>query len=216
VESVAEDPPAFVVKLTQPVGFTTYRLFATYNCIGMGECPLIHSLDVSFDGENWHTVDSNDFTTTGWQSNINLDHILFYKNSIDWNSVLPPETDRIADDCSLGLKSAVVMTLDHARETVGGLCGAGKVVLSDEMSELVVSGAKGTSSFSGTIEGEGTLTVDGGRLRLGGADLSALAKIVVRNGGALLGNAKLGKSTSIEVEDGCTVRLNESLSVIIR
>ena len=215
VEEVAAGP-AFVIKLGAPVDFATYRLFATYNCIGLYECPLKFSLDVSFDGDTWHTVDSKEFLNNTWPSNINIDHVLFYKKSIDWDSVLPPDSDRIADGCVVNLKPGVTMTLDHVRETVGGVSGSGKVTLSGTSSGLVVSNSKSASIFSGSIEGDGAFVVDGGVMRLSGANLSGVTNIVVRNGGVLRGTALLPKDVEIATESGGSVRLNVGTVLIYR
>lgn len=196
----------FVVEMPEAVDFDQYKLFAGYNQDGLYRIPSKWTLDVSYDGENWTAVDSADRENGFDVPSVWTVFQFFVKRSVDFSSVGRFASDRFADDKPLKIDTGVTLTLANANETIGGLNGAGAVALAD--ADLTVK--DGDSLFSGVISGtDGTLVVDGGTLVLAKADLTGLAKVVLRNGATLKGKAAYQDGLVFDVEEGCINQLRK-------
>lgn len=190
----------FIIEMPQAITFDQYKIYAGYNWNGNYRIPSKWTFDVSYDGENWTTIDSADRENGFDVPNVWAVSQFFVKRSVDLSDVGRMESDSFADDKLLIIHAGATLSLSNANETVGGLNGEGNVLLTD--ADLTVK--DGDSLFSGTISGaSGTLVVDGGTLTMNKANLKGLSKIILKNGATLKGNAVYQNSLAVEVEAGC-------------
>lgn len=201
VDDVANGP-AFIIELGAPVEFETYRLFATYNCIGYARCLQHFTFDASFDGENWFTLDEGQYGTKDW-CGANLDHLMFHKRTIDWDARVPhAATDRIADDAAVDLDDGIALNVVSATETIGGIAGVGSVALGGADPVLVLTGVRGDLAFSGAVSGAGTLVLGAGTNTFDDADLSGVTNLILKAGAVVLGTARTTGDLVVVSEGG--------------
>ncbi|WP_167598988.1 Ig-like domain-containing protein [Comamonas sp. A23] len=115
------------------------------------------------------------------------------------------------DSTSVTVSTGAMLTLG-ADDVVGLLSGAGTVAIG--ANEFVVGVGGGSSTFSGSITGSGTLTLDGsGTLTLSGINSGQSWGMQVLSGGTLsiAGDANLGSGT-VQLNDG-TLAITSSTSV---
>lgn len=190
----------FIVEMPQAIAFDQYKIYAGYNWDGNYRIPSKWTFDVSYDGENWTTIDSADREGGFDVPSVWAISQFFVKRSVDFSDVGRMESDSFADGNLLKIHAGATLSLSNANETVGGITGEGGVSLTD--ADLTVK--DGDSLFSGTISGaSGTLVVDGGTLTMNKANLKGLSKIILKNGATLKGNAVYRNSLAVEVEAGC-------------
>lgn len=190
----------FVMTMQTLPLFDSYTIYAGDNWNDNHRCLSKWTVDVSYDGVSWTTIDAADREKGFSILSVWLKFQRFVTRSVDFSSVGRYAADRFSDDGEVIVPAGLTLSVSNATETVGTLSGTGRVSLQD--AQLTV--ANGASVFSGSIGGAGgVLVVDGGTFTADKADFRTLSRIVLKNGAVLSGSARYKNTLVIEAEDGC-------------
>ncbi len=193
----------FVVKASEDLPLDAYALYMGGQWEANNRVPNIWTLDASYDGITWATIDScangyEVFTALNESWRYMWDH-RFFLRTVDTRQLSGKGlTDGLGDAATVTVSAGATLNIHSAQETVGRLEGAGTVSLSGYSPVLTLKGL----DFSGAMTGSGELVLEAGLHHFSDADLSGVRKITVRAGAVVTGRALLGGNDLEVVSEG--------------
>lgn len=200
-----------IIQLPAAAAFDGYRWYTANDATGRD--PIVWTVDVSNDGVNWTTIDTQNYTAN--QSAVTTSR----KTLVGTWSLSSIAAMDVFSDLSATTVSGT-LGVSATRETVGALGGNGTLLLVNAgtlgihafqnaafsggitgTGTVVKSGAA-TQTLSGALAFSGTLIVEDGTLDLEGATLTGVTNIILRAGGTLTGSATVGNALTVTFEGG--------------
>ncbi len=201
-----------VVELPEPVLFDGYRWYTANDATGRD--PVKWSVDVSYDGVSWITVDLRDYSasqtavTTARKTLVGA-----------WTMSAGGSMNVLSDLSAATVAAPAELAIVAVSETVGALSGDGLIRLSNGTlginaftnatftgditgSGTIVKKGDANQALSGALSVSGTIIVEAGVLDLTGAVLTGITNIVIQSGGELTGSATVNGDLTVTFEGG--------------
>lgn len=210
-------PVDFTIFLGDNMDFDNYKFY-----IGDYQderLPTTFKIQVSYDLETWYDISYVE-NYANYPSGHTIGTIaIAYAGAMDMNGITAAgPANIIADDNGLDLANSAKLQIVSGNEIIRALSGNGQVEFSGYHPTLTLKGSTADERFAGKFIGGGTLVIDGGTVKLNGANLSGVSKVILTNGATLKGTAMHFDQTIFEVGQGCTNDLRESsgLTIFVR